>query len=133
MRELNRIQNAVFVFGALLMVIGAGTSLLAWGSAPYIYTIGALCFSSMQVLQHYDGSNFVIRRLRRIMLLSDFLFLLAAVLMFANKGNFFGIDYITYIEYIYNKWVVVLLIAALLQLYSTHRISHELEKEAKKL
>ncbi len=133
MRELNRIQNAVFVFGALLMVIGAGTSLLAWGSAPYIYTIGALCFSSMQMLQHYDGSNFVIRRLRRIMLLSDFLFLLAAVLMFANKGNFFGIDYITYIEYIYNKWVVVLLIAALLQLYSTHRISHELEKEAKKL
>lgn len=133
MRELSRLQNAVFVFGALLMVIGAGTSLLAWGSAPYIYTIGALCFSSMQMLQHYDGSNFVIRRLRRIMLLSDFLFLLAAVLMFANKGNFFGIDYITYIEYIYNKWVVVLLIAALLQLYSTHRISHELEKEAKKL
>jgi len=133
MRELSRLQNAVFVFGALLMVIGAGTSLLAWGSAPYIYAIGALCFSSMQMLQHYDGSNFVIRRLRRIMLLSDFLFLLAAVLMFANKGNFFGIDYITYIEYIYNKWVVVLLIAAILQLYSTHRISHELEKEAKKL
>ncbi len=133
MKELNRFQNGVFVFGALLMVIGAGTSILAWGSAPYIYAIGALCFASMQMLQRYEGNSFVIRRLRRIMLLSDVLFLLAAVLMFANMGNFLGLDYITYIEYVYNKWVVVLLIAALLQLYSTHRISHELEKEAKKL
>ena len=34
---------------------------------------------------------------------------------------------------IYNKWVIVLLIAAILQLYTTHRIGSELEREAKKL
>ena len=133
MRQLNSFQNAIFLIGALLMVAGAGMSMLAWKAAPYVYSVGALGFVSMQVLQRYEGTNFVIRRLRRIMLLSDFLFLLSAFLMIANIRNFLGVDHITYIEYVYNKWVVTLLIAAILQLYSTHRISHELEKEAKKL
>lgn len=132
MRELNKLQTAIFLFGGILMAIGAGTTLLGWGSAPYIFAFGAVCFSSMQMLQRYEGQNFTIRRLRRMMLISDVLFLVAALLMFASKGNYFGLSYITYIEYVYNKWVVVLLIAALLQLYSMHRIGSELEKEAKK-
>ena len=129
---MNKLQTAIFLFGGILMAIGAGTTLLGWGSAPYIFAIGAVCFSSMQMLQRYEGQNFTIRRLRRMMLISDVLFLVAALLMFASKGNYFGLSYITYIEYVYNKWVVVLLIAALLQLYSMHRIGSELEKEAKK-
>ena len=132
MRELNKLQTAIFLFGGILMAVGAGTTLLGWGSAPYIFAIGALGFSSMQMQQRYEGQNFTIRRLRRMMLLSDVLFLVAALLMFASKGNFLGLIYITYIEYVYNKWVIVLLIAALLQLYSMHRIGSELEKEAKK-
>lgn len=132
MKELNKLQTAIFLFGGILMAVGAGTTLLGWGSAPYIFFIGALGFSSMQMQQRYEGQNFTIRRLRRMMLLSDVLFLVAALLMFASKGNFLGLSYITYIEYVYNKWVIVLLIAALLQLYSMHRIGSELEKEAKK-
>ena len=132
MKELNKLQTAIFLFGGILMAVGAGTTLLGWGSAPYIFAIGALGFSSMQMQQRYEGQNFTIRRLRRMMLLSDVLFLGAALLMFASKGNFLGLSYITYIEYVYNKWVIVLLIAALLQLYSMHRIGSELEKEAKK-
>ena len=132
MKELNKLQTAIFLFGGMLMAVGAGTTLLGWGSAPYIFAIGALGFSSMQMQQRYEGQNFTIRRLRRMMLLSDVLFLVAALLMFASKGNFLGLSYITYIEYVYNKWVIVLLIAALLQLYSMHRIGSELEKEAKK-
>ena len=133
MKQLNSIQNAVYLIGALLMVVGAGTSMLAWKFAPYVFAVGALAFVSMQFLQRYEGTNVVIRRLRRMMLISDFLFLLSALLMIANTGNFLGLDYITYIEYVYNKWVITLLIAAILQLYSTHRISQELDKEAKKL
>jgi fatty acid desaturase len=133
MKELNKIQTAIFLLGGLLMAVGAGTTLLGWGSAPYIYALGALGFASMQLLQRYEGTNFTIRRLRRMQMLSDVLFLVAALLMFANRGNIFGLSYITYIEYVYNKWVITLLIAALLQLYSTHRIGIELEKEAKKL
>ena len=133
MKQLSKVQSLVFVIGALLMVIGAGASLLAWSPAPYVFAVGAIAFTSMQFLQRYEGSNFVIRRLRGIMLMSDCLFLLSALLMFASMGNVFGLSQITYVEYVYNKWVIVLLVAAILQLYSTHRISHELEKEAKKL
>lgn len=130
MRQLTKAQTAVFVLGALLMVVGAGVSLLGWTVAPYVFAIGALAFTSMQMLQRYDGKNFTIRRLRRMMLLSDVLFLVSALLMFASMGNVFGLSYVAYINYVYNKWVITLLIAAILQLYSTHRIDHELAKEA---
>ena len=133
MRQLNNWQSAIFLVGALLMVVGAGASLLQWSAAPYVFALGALGFASMQMLQRYEGSNFVIRRLCRIMLLSDVLFLVSAVLMFASQENVFGLSHITYLQYVYNKWVVTLLIAAILQLYTTHRIGNELEKEAKKL
>ena len=130
MRQLNNLQTAIYLAGAVLMAVGAGLSVLQWWVAPYVYAVGAICFVSMQMLQRYEGQNFVIRRLRRIMLLSDVLFLVAALLMLANQGNFLGLSYITYIQYVYNKWVVVLLIAAILQIYTIHRIGHELEKEA---
>ena len=133
MRQLNKVQTIIYLLGAVCMTIGAGTSLLAWVGAPCVYCVGALGFASMQMLQRYEGDNFTIRRLRRMMLLSDVLFLVAGVLMFANGGNFLGLNHLIYIEYVYNKWVIVLLVAAILQLYSMHRISHELEKEAKKL
>ena len=130
MRKLNKVQTIVFLAGALLMVIGAGASLLAWKGAHYVFAVGALAFASMQLLQRYEGNNFVIRRLRRMMILSDVLFLLSALLMFASMGNVFGLSHIDYITYIYNKWVLTLLVAALLQLYATHRIDRELAKEA---
>ena len=133
MKQLNNWQNAIFLTGALLMVVGAGAGLPGWSAAPYLFALGALGFTSMQMLQRYEGQNFVIRRLRRIMLLSDVLFLVSALLMFASQGNALHLSHITYLQYVYNKWVVTLLIAAILQLYTTHRISHELEKEVKKL
>ena len=130
MKQLSKTQTLIFVVGALLMVIGAGASLLAWSPAPYVFAVGAIAFTSMQFLQRYEGANFVIRRLRGIMLMSDCLFLLSALLMFASMGNVFGLSQVNYITYIYNKWVLTLLIAAILQLYSTHRIDRELAKEA---
>ena len=130
MRQLNKIQTLIFLVGALLMVAGAAASVLAWKLAPYVFAVGAIAFTSMQLLQRYEGTNFVVRRLRRMMILSDFLFLLSALLMFASMGNVFGLSQIDYITYIYNKWVLTLLVAALLQLYATHRIDRELAKEA---
>jgi len=130
MKELSRTQTLVFLAGAVLMVLGAGASLLAWRPAPYVFAIGALAFTAMQFLQRYEGKSFVIRRLRRMLLMSDGLFLLSALLMFASMKNVFGISQVNYITYIYNKWVLTLLLAAILQLYSTHRIDSELAKEA---
>lgn len=68
-------------------------------------------------------------------------FIAAALLMLENAFQFLlpefmesGIEgYNVYVHYIYNNWVVALLVAAVIELYTTHRISSELKKEAKKL
>jgi len=133
LRQLSKTQSIIFLSGAVLMVVGAGISLVGWTVAPYLYSIGALAFASMQMLQRYEGKSVTIRRLRRIMLLSDVLFLVTGLLMFASQGNPLGLPHLTYIQYIYNKWVGTLLLAAILQLFVTHRIDSELSKVAKKL
>jgi hypothetical protein len=132
MRQLSNVESILLLLGGLLMVVGSGASLFLQSWAPYVYAPGALLFVAMQLRQRYEGSDFVIRRLRRIMILSDVLFLLAALLMFANTSNFLGIQYLSYVKYVHNNWIVVLLVAAVLQLYASHRIAHELEKDAKK-
>lgn len=132
MRQLSNIETWVMLAGGLLMVVGSGASLLLQAWAPYVFAPGALMFAAMQMRQRYEGDNFTIRRLRRMMLLSDGLFLMAALLMFANQSNFFQLNYLSYIKYVHNNWIVVLLVAAILQLYTSHRIANELEKEAKK-
>lgn len=132
MKQLNKIESIIMVVGALLMVVGAVMGLFKLSWFPYVYAVGAIGFASMQMLQRYEGKNLTIKRLRGIMVLSDVLFLFTAVLMFANQGNALGLDWIYYLNYIKNNWVVLLLLAAILQLFTTYRIDHELEKEAKK-
>ena len=131
MRQLSKVESILLLLGGLLMVIGSGASLFLRSWAHYVFAPGALLFVAMQLRQRYEGSDFVIRRLRRILIMSDVLFLLAALLMFANEGNFLGIQYVSYIKYVHNNWIVALLVAAILQLYASHRIAHELDKDAK--
>jgi len=132
MRQLNKWQSAVFLIGGALMVVGAGLSMIQQVFAPYVYSVGALGFVAMQLLQRYEGTNMTLQRLRTIMVLSDILFIVAAVLMFASRNNLFGLPQIAYVQYVYNKWVATLLLAAIIQLYVMHRMDHELKKEAKK-
>ncbi|MBR0259984.1 MAG: hypothetical protein IJQ49_06945 [Prevotella sp.] len=131
MRQLSNVETALLLLGGLLMVVGSGASLFLQSWAPYVFAPGAVLFAAMQLRQRYEGQNFVIRRLRRMLIISDVLFLLAALLMFANESNFLGIQYLSYIKYVHNNWIVVLLVAAVLQLYASHRIANELEKDAK--
>ena len=117
----------LFIAGAVLLVVGAAASLLRWDAAPWLFAVGALAYTSMQMQQSYEGRSFTVRRLRRIMLFSDFLLLLTAVLMFISRWpQLGGLDWLTYVNYVHNNWVVTLLIAALLQLYTTYRIDREL-------
>ena len=132
MKQLSNIETAILLIGGLLMVVGAGGSMFLQSWAACIFAPGALLFAAMQMRQSYEGNNFTIRRLRRIQLTSDVLFLLAGLLMLANQSNFFGINLLLYIKYVHNNWIIVLLVAAILQLYASHRIANELEKEAKK-
>lgn len=132
MEKLNKVESVIMLLGAALMVIGSGANVFAYLWAPYVFGMGAVAFVLMQLKQTYNGSNAVIRRLRRIMIVSDFLFLLSAALMFAGQGNPLKFDIYIYLKYIHGNWVVTLLLAAIVQMYTMHRISHEMSKEAKK-
>lgn len=131
MKQLSKWEAYVMLVGGLLMVVGAGANVLFCSWAPYVFAPGSLLFVTMQLRQRYEGRDFTIRRLRRIQIISDVLFLLAGLLMIANQSNFLPLDQLSYIKYVHNNWVVVLLVAAVLQLYTSHRITNELEKDTK--
>lgn len=129
MKQLSKTQTVIYAIGGLLMVAGALLAILRMSVAPLAFIPGVVMFVSMQMLQRYEGDDINIKRLRRIMLMSDVLLLLSALLMYAGNGNPFKLDQITYVQYIGNNWVVALLIGALLQLFTSYRLGKELEKE----
>lgn len=115
-----------------MIVVGSAANLFFQYWAPYVFAMGVVAYVLMQLRQSYEGTNVTIRRLRRIVIVSDVFFIVSAVLMFASIDNIFGLDHITYIQYVHNKWVATVLIAAVLQLYSSHRLGKELSEETKK-
>ena len=132
MKQLNKVENIIFLMGAVMIVVGSIANFMLQPWAPYIFAMGTVAFVLMQLKQSYEGNNVVIRRLRRMVVASDLFFVITAVLMFANINNLFGLDRFSYLQYVRNNWVVTLLIAALLQLYSNHRLGKELSEEQKK-
>lgn len=143
MKQLNSIQNFIFLAGGALMVVGVALNFFGvMKVAACLFLLGAVCFGGMQMLQTYEGRDVVIRRLRRIMTLADVLFIVSGLLLLEQNFNFlmplfqqYGMQgMVYYAQYVvHNNWVLVLFVAALLELYTMHRISNELAKEAKKL
>lgn len=100
--------------GAILLLLGAMLQITHWELSPVIYTIGAVLFAYVQVMDGYQGQNLIIRRLRRQQILGAVLLVFTGVLMFVMKRN---------------EWIVCLTIAAILELYTAFRIPAEMEKE----
>ena len=100
--------------GAILLLLGAMLQITRWEFSPVIYTIGAVLFAYVQVMDGYQGQNLIIRRLRRQQILGAVLLVFTGVLMFVMKRN---------------EWIVCLTIAAILELYTAFRIPEEMEKE----
>lgn len=126
----------VYLVGGVLMVVGAGcfAMLFCQSIATIVYMVGAAAFVSMQSLQRYDGNMLTVRRLRRIMGFAEVCFVLSGLLMIEQqygvvRSHLSGVTYDNFVVYTYNKWVVLLLIAALLEMYTMHRISNELKDE----
>lgn len=59
MKELSKLQLCAYNIGGLLLVAGIIVPLFlgATAVALYLYLLGALMFSSMQVLQKYEGKT----------------------------------------------------------------------------
>ena len=133
MRQLSPLQTAIYLIGGVLMATGAGCCAFLWHPKVFswIYLVGAVAFFAMQLQQRYEGTNPTIVRLRKIMIASGVFFVVAGLLMVDTAYQYLGryMPLVTYITYFYNKWVMLLLAGAILQLYSTHRISNELQKD----
>lgn len=124
--------------GALMMVIGIGCVVFAIAVkiTTIVFAVGAVLFASMQMQQTYSGNSITIKRLRRTMVFGDICFILAAMLMIeTNYRIVFPFvattmeGYNNWVHIVYNNWVVLMLIGAMLEMYTTHRISYELKKE----
>lgn len=134
MKQLSKLQSTLFLIGGALMVVGAGcyAFLVAQQIVCWVYLVGALIFASMQVNQTYEGNSTTIKRLKRIMTTADIFFVLSGLLMVDSAYMFLRdsfSDTVTYLNLIYNKWVLMLLVAAILEMYTMHRIGSELKKE----
>ena len=134
MKQLSRTQNIIFLVGGVLMVVGAGCFAFMWQQEVmcWIYLAGAVMFATMQMMQTYEGNNITVRRLKKIMTTADLFFVLSGILMVDNAYRFMQqvfTNYVAYFQYVFNKWVLLLLVAAVLEIYTMHRISAELSKE----
>ena len=136
MKKLNKIESILFMLGGMLMVTGIGcyVFMLAPFITCWIALTGSILFSTLHMMQAYEGSQLAIKRLKRILNIADLLFVIAGILIVDSTYNFLRPAFEnqeSYITYVYNKWVLLLLIAAILEVYATHRIDYLLKKQGK--
>lgn len=136
MKKLNKIESILFMLGGMLMVTGIGcyVFMLAPSVTCWIALTGSILFSTLHMMQTYEGNQLVIKRLKRILNIADLLFVIAGILIVDSTYNFLRPAFEnqeSYITYLYNKWVLLLLIAAILEVYATHRIDYLLKKQGK--
>ena len=112
MKQLSKLESAIFLLGGVLMVVGAAcfafgfshpqlVQITSWG-----FLLGTILFSVMQAMQVYEGSSLVIHRLKRMQYVADIFFVLSGISMvdtvYAFLRRWFE-NYETYITYFYNK------------------------------
>ena len=111
---MNKFRDIIFVVGGIAMIVGACLYITRWSGAPYVFLSGAILFALKQITDRYRGNNFVVKRLLRQQILGALLLVVAGVLMLVLH---------------HNEWVLCLLIAAVIGLYTSLRLSAELRKE----
>ncbi|MDE5985843.1 MAG: hypothetical protein K2H16_00980 [Prevotella sp.] len=147
MIQNNKYNGIIMLLGGLIMVVCTGLLIASmlmsncnWASVvvkivPWAYIIGATAYVIAQRMDVKAGGTLTLRRLYSIQLISGICFILAGLLMVEHVYHFIqplvvsNIDsYFTYIQVVHNNWVVLLLVGAILQMYTTHRISYETRK-----
>ncbi len=126
MRKLNELQLSIYNIGGLLVLAGAMLYLVPslQSYAPWVFILGAIAFASMQILAAYEGRSVVLRRLRRQQIIGAIILVATGFVMYMNVHNippFRG-----------TEWMMFLMVAAILELYTSFRIPAELKKEGEK-
>ena len=131
-------QTLILSLGALLLVVGVVVNVMSVGGvfSPLVvsasaiaYAVGALLFAAAQFRQTYEGTDLTMRRLRNIQVIGSVALILSGLLLLEQT---FGIvkplvatsldGYNAYYHYVHGNWGVLLLIASILELYTTLRM-----------
>lgn len=125
MKELNKLQSLLLQAGGILLVAGAILPMVPElrDYAVLVFGIGVLLFGSMQLLQSYEGRSLVLHRLRRQQIIGIALLAASAALMLMKEYH------VGPIAIRGDEWKITLIVAAILELYTSFRIPAELEKE----
>ena len=98
-----RIRNYIFILSGVFVLSGAALYITQEKHAPYLFAVGAagvtVCFMTVP----YKELGFRRRRLHRINIMAGISMIVSSVLMFRER----------------TEWVVLLLIAALLLIYTS--------------
>ncbi|MDU1891879.1 MAG: hypothetical protein E6767_14425 [Dysgonomonas sp.] len=113
MKPISRIKNIIFQIAALLILLAAVAYSFNTMIAKYTIIVGVIGFAAIVFTTPYPGKSLRGKRLFNMQILATILMIVSAYLMFVDiKG-----------------WVVTLLIAAILTLYSTIILSKVYQKE----
>ena len=114
---MSSLQTLLFRIGGVLMIIGAALPLFVPAIAPYVYTLGALLFCPIQMLDRYDRSNPVTPRLCRHQLLRTFALPVAGPLMS------FSLYHIP--PFRGREWQIALIIGAIFEIVPAFRMKED--------
>ena len=99
---MKKIRTILFVVSACLVLAGVALYLTQWTVAPYLFAVGAAGIAVNYLTTPVGDLDFRGRRLHRFNVMAGFLMVVASGFQFNGR----------------KEWVICLLIAAILQLYT---------------
>ena len=106
--------NILFMCGMVFALIGAAVYITHWEYAPYMFIIGAITAAIAQIFAQPHVEDVTLKRLYRQQMFGALFLVLTGLLMLYSHGN---------------EWIVCLLIAAIIELYTAYRIPQEEKKQ----
>ena len=105
--------DILFMCGMVLALVGAAIYITHWPYAPYMFIVGSVAAAISQIFSQPQVENITLKRLYRQQMFGALFLVLTGILMLYTHGN---------------EWIVCLLIAAIIQLYTAFRIPQEEKK-----
>ena len=102
-------RSQIFTISAVLVLTGAVLYLSQWEYAPWLFAFGAAGITVCYLTLPYKSSDYRMRRLQRINVLAGIAMIAASVFMFKQQM----------------AWVALLLISAMLQLYTSFAMKEQ--------
>ncbi|HNZ80487.1 MAG: hypothetical protein KBB20_02180 [Bacteroidales bacterium] len=108
------LNNLLFTLAAVLILISSVLVMEHQAWARFSFATGVVLYIAHRALTAYKGDDFRLKRLNRMFAFNGIVLILAVYLMFRNS----------------NSWVAILLIVAVIELYTAFRsASYQKENE----